>query len=202
MRLLIASRNRDKIAEIKEILAVLDLDIISASDFPDLPEVIEDQDTIRGNAIKKAQETALFAGCYTLADDTGLFVESLQGKPGVYAARYAGENCTYRDNRLKMLQELENIEDRKAEFRTCAVLVDDKGNLLFTAEGVVTGEITYVEKGENGFGYDSIFFCTEANKTFAELDGEEKHRISHRGRALRKILPFLEKLIDRRSDNG
>ena len=138
---------------------------------------------------------AAYTGFFTLADDTGLFVDALHGAPGVHSARYAGENCSYWDNRLKMLNEMKNIENRQAHFKTCVALVDDKGNLLHTTEGVVEGEITQSEKGTKGFGYDSIFYCPELKKTFSEMDSEEKHRISHRGRAFRLMLPFLKKVM-------
>ncbi len=191
MKLLIASRNKDKIAEIKDILKNLDLKIVTALDFPDLPEVIEDKDTIEGNAIKKAVECAEFTGLLTIADDTGLFIKALNGEPGVYAARYAGEYCTYKDNREKLLKNMNGKINRKAEFQTVSALASPK-RLIGTAAGKVDGKITKKEIGNNGFGYDSIFQADESDKTFGEMTDKEKHKISHRGRAFRNIIPILE----------
>ena len=196
MKLLIASRNKDKISEIKDILKDIDLEIITALDFPNLPEVIEDKDTIEENAIKKAAECADFTGLLTIADDTGLFVETLEGEPGVYAARYAGENCTYKDNRDKLLQNMKDKTNRKAEFRTVAALASPDG-LIGIAFGKVDGKITDQEIGINGFGYDAIFRADETGKTFGEMTDKEKHRISHRGRAFRNIIPILKDYLTR-----
>jgi len=114
MKILIGTKNRDKFSEIREILSDLDFELLSAADFDDLPDVVEDKDTIEGNAIKKAEEMALRSKMYVLADDTGLFVDALDGDPGVYSARYAGETCSYRDNRMKLLDEMTDIADRNA----------------------------------------------------------------------------------------
>ena len=186
-----ATRNKDKIIEIKEILKDVEVEIISASDFPNMPDVIEDRDTIEGNAIKKAIECARFTNLLTIADDTGLFVDALNGKPGVYASRFAGENCTYRDNRLKLLKEMEGKTDRSAQFRTVAALATPK-KLIATVEGKVDGVITEEEFGENGFGYDPVFREIETGKTFGEMYEKEKHKISHRGRAFRNLIPVLK----------
>lgn len=196
MKLLIGSKNPDKIAEIKEILADLPLKLLSAADISNLPDVIEDKDTIEDNARKKASEMAKNSGMYTLADDTGLFVESLGNMPGVYSARYAGENCSYRDNRKKLLKELQGSGLREACFKTVAALADPQGKILATVEGQIDGEITSKEIGDKGFGYDSIFYAYEVKKTFAEMTSEQKHQFSHRGRALRKMRDKLKKLIE------
>jgi len=201
MKLLIASRNKDKISEIKEILKNIDLEIVTAEDFPELPEVIEDKDTIEGNAIKKALECARFTGILTIADDTGLFVEALAGKPGVFAARFAGENCSYRDNREKLLREMKGQKNRKAEFRTAVAFASPKG-LLEVVIGKVAGEITNEETGKNGFGYDPIFKSVETGKTFGEMSKREKHLISHRARALKKIIPILEEYVNKMPENN
>ena len=199
MKLLIASRNKDKISEIRDILKDINIEIITALDFPDLHEVIEDKDTIEGNAIKKALECAEFTGLLTIADDTGLFVEILNGEPGVYAARYAGENCTYKDNRDKLLLNMKGKTIQNAEFRTVAALASPKG-LIGTAFGKVAGKITDKEFGNQGFGYDPIFRADETGKTFGEMTDKEKHKISHRGRAFRNIIPMLEEFVSRNSD--
>ena len=196
MKLLIASRNKDKISEINNILKNIDIDIITALDFPDLQEVIEDKDTIEGNAIKKALECAKLTGHLTIADDTGLFVEVLKGEPGVFAARYAGENCTYKDNRTKLLQKMKSKINRKAEFRTVAALASPNG-LIGAATGKVDGKITDKEFGKNGFGYDPIFRADETGETFGEMTDKEKHKISHRGRAFRNIIPMLKEFVTR-----
>lgn len=192
MKILIGTKNRDKFSEIREILSDLDFELLSAADFDDLPDVVEDKDTIEGNAIKKAEEMAQHSKMYVLADDTGLFVDALGGDPGVYSARYAGETCSYRDNRLKLLAEMTNITERNASFRTVVALADANGKVIATAEGKVDGEIIFEEKGDNGFGYDSIFLCHETGKTFAEMSSEEKHKISHRGRAFKKMIEIIK----------
>ncbi len=199
MKILIASRNKDKVEEIKENLHGLNLQIVSALDFPDLPDVVEDKDTIAGNAIKKAVQCAEFFGLLTIADDTGFFVEQLNGEPGVYAARYAGENCSYADNRKKMLKAMKGKTNRKAEFRTVVAFASPDG-LIGTSEGIVHGQVTEKEIGNLGFGYDPIFLADETVKTFGEMTKEEKHKISHRSKAIRKIIPVLKKYV-RNSNN-
>ena len=196
MKLFLATRNKDKVIEIKELLKNLDVEIVSASQFPNMPDVIEDKDTIEGNAIKKAKESAEYTGLLTVADDTGLFVEVLDGKPGVYAARFAGENCTYKDNRDKMLREMQNISNRRAEFRTVVALVSPEG-IVKTVTGKVQGSITKREYGENGFGYDAIFRVDDTGRTFGEMTLAEKENISHRARAFRKMIPILNKYVTR-----
>ncbi|MBT4332885.1 MAG: RdgB/HAM1 family non-canonical purine NTP pyrophosphatase [Candidatus Cloacimonetes bacterium] len=195
MKLLLATRNEDKVIEIKEILKDLDVEIISASQFPDMPDVIEDKDTIKGNSIKKATECAEYSNMLAIADDTGLFVDALDGKPGVYAARFAGENCTYKDNRVKMLKDIKGIENRNAQFRTVCALVSSDG-LIATTEGIVEGVITEEEIGDNGFGYDAIFRADDTGKTFGEMTLEDKETISHRSRAFKKMIPILTNFIN------
>ena len=190
MKLLIASRNKDKIREIREVLKEVNFEFITAPDIPGLPDVIEDRDTIEGNAIKKAVECAKKSGLLTLADDTGLFVDALNGVPGVYSSRYAGEECTYKNNRTKLLKAMKNIKNREAQFRTVVALASPEG-LIGTATGEVKGIITTKEFGNNGFGYDPIFRSVETGKTFGEMTEIEKHKISHRGRAFRKIILIL-----------
>lgn len=196
MKILLATRNKDKIKEIKELLADLDLEIVSSLDFPALPEIIEDRDSLQANAVKKALESAAFTGLPTLADDTGLFVDALAGAPGVYSARFAGEKCTYKDNRLKMLKVMRGKKDREARFKTVVALVMPN-QLLATAEGSVEGSITETEHGSNGFGYDAIFRALETNRTFGEMSDQEKNHISHRARAFKNIIPALQKLIEK-----
>ena len=194
MKLLLATRNEDKVIEIKEILKDLKVEIISASQFPDMPDVNEDRDTIKGNSIKKATECAEYSKLLTIADDTGLFVDALDGKPGVYAARFAGEDCSYKDNRVKMLKEMDGISNRNAQFRTVCALVSPDG-LITTTEGIVEGKITEEEFGNNGFGYDAVFRADETGKTFGEMTLAEKETISHRSRAFNKMIPIIKKYI-------
>ncbi len=187
MKLLVATRNRDKLREIREVLADLDVELLCAADLPDLPEVVEDAATLEGNAIKKALTLHRLTGLPTLADDTGLEVDALGGAPGVYSSRYAGENATYADNVRKLLHELEGVsaEQRTARFRTVAAFAHD--GTVETVEGICEGRITTEPRGSGNFGYDPVFFVPEAGKTMAEMTLEEKNRISHRGRALREM---------------
>ncbi len=191
MKLIVASNNLGKIKEIKEILKDLEIEVISQSEvgFSDL-DVIEDGETLEANARKKAQ--AIFTNEMVLADDTGLFVRALDG-PGVHTARYAGEHASDEENRLKMLKNLEGVEDRYAEFITC-MIVKYKDN-YYKANGVCKGSISCEEKGENGFGYDSIFIPEDYDKTFAQLDDETKNKISHRSEALKAVKILIGELI-------
>jgi len=179
----LASANPDKVAELQELLG----DRFDVAPRPaDLPDTVEDEDTLEGNAIKKASEVAAATGGWALADDTGLFVDALDGRPGVYTARYAGEDATYDDNVGKLLSELDGVEpdDRTASFRTVVALINADGTGL-TAEGVVEGYISGTRRGARGFGYDPVFEPFEGGgRTFAEMSIEEKHELSHRGRAL------------------
>ena len=193
-RLLIASQNPDKIGEIRDLLDGQEAQLLSLKDFPDLTATVEDQDTLAGNAGKKALEAARHTGLLCLADDTGLFIDALEGEPGVFAARYAGEHCSYKDNRDKVLRLLQNEKDRKAEFRTCVVLAAPDG-IIAVKEGCMPGYIATAERGVNGFGYDSIFIPAGSDRTYAELSDSEKNAISHRALALRAILPVLKDII-------
>lgn len=194
LKLLLASRNPDKIAELRDLLAGLEVQLVSLLDYPALPETLEDRDTLAGNAGKKALEAAQYTGLTCLADDTGLFIDALEGAPGVRAARFAGESCSYQDNRDKALRLLSGAQNRQAEFRTCVVLAAPDG-IISIQEGRMPGSITTSERGSNGFGYDSIFAPEGSKLTYAELTDAEKNLISHRGRALRLMLPVLQDLI-------
>ncbi len=193
MKVLLGTHNPDKIREIRDILnGVEGLELVT--DAPGMPEVEEDGATIEDNAVKKATETARATGLPTLSDDTGLFVDALDGAPGAWAARYAGPDCTYQDNRHKLLRELAHVFDRTAYFRTVVALADTHG-LVNTAEGCVCCSITHDERGEGGFGYDSVFMADETGLTFGQMTDAEKHDISHRGRAFRAIIPILQAYI-------
>ena len=190
--LVIATGNLGKLAEIREALQNLPYKVLSAADLGGLPEVLEDGDTLLANAQKKARSAALATGFLALADDTGLEVDALDGAPGVYSARYAGEACSYDDNNKKLLSEMERIgaKDRKATFRTVMVLAEPKGREDWVA-GSIRGEIGREMRGNQGFGYDPLFFIPERRKSFAELSVSEKNQISHRGQALKRIQTML-----------
>ncbi len=186
MKFIIATRNTHKLEEIRAIFNTDGLEVCSALDFPDLPDTIEDRDTLEGNAIKKAQELCDATGLMALADDSGLEVDSLDGAPGVYSARYAGEPCSYEDNNAKLLRELSDKENRRARFRTVIALARPSEEPL-TVEGICPGVIIDELRGEHGFGYDPLFVPDGYTETFAELSAETKNKISHRALALAKV---------------
>lgn len=185
MKLVIATRNAHKLEEIHSIFDFQALDVCSAFDFPEIPDVVEDADTFEGNAIKKAVEIARATGCWALADDSGLEVDALNGAPGVYSARYAGEPCSYEANNEKLLRELAGKEDRSARFRT-VIALSDPGGSVQTVAGKCPGVIIEALRGTNGFGYDPLFVPDGYAETFAELASDVKNRISHRANALRR----------------
>ena len=188
----LASRNEHKIEELRATLKGLGIKLRSALDFPNLQEVVEDKPTLEGNALKKARYVHSMTSLPALADDTGLEVAALDGRPGVYSARYAGENASYQENTEKLLRELsaDNSGDRSARFRTVIAFVTDEQE--FTFEGVCEGEILTSPRGDKGFGYDPVFRPGGFNQTFAEMGEDEKNRISHRGRAVAKFVDFLK----------
>ncbi|MBN2017329.1 MAG: RdgB/HAM1 family non-canonical purine NTP pyrophosphatase [Candidatus Cloacimonetes bacterium] len=202
MKIVLATHNKDKIKEIKALLYDLPIDILTYKDFDVFPDVVENQDTLVGNAEKKAREIFEITGIPAMADDTGLFVDALSGAPGVYSSRYAGEDVTYADNRHLLLQNMRDItlENRDAEFKTVIVLVMNKNN-KYIVEGSCPGYIGFEEKGDMGFGYDPIFYLKDSGKTFAELSIDEKNIISHRGRALKKIKEILKEIVQKIHDN-
>lgn len=183
-----ASANPDKVAEIQALLVgIVDLLPRPAA----IPDVVEDADTLVGNARLKANAIVEATGFPAIADDTGLEVAALAGAPGVYTARYAGEGCSYADNREKMLREMIGATDRSAVFKTIALAVWPDGTEV-AVEGVCPGRITSEERGAAGFGYDAIFAPDEGDGlTFSEMDASAKHAISHRGRAFRGLLDEL-----------
>ncbi len=191
--LLIATTNRGKVIEIRHALDGLNLTLLSLSDLPSAPPVVEDADTFEGNARKKALHYARWSGKPTLTDDSGLVVDALGGQPGVHSARYAGDNATDEDNRQKLLRELKDVpeEKRGAAFVCCLVVVTPGGQEM-VVEGRCEGRITFAPKGTNGFGYDPLFFYPPLGRTTAELSLEEKNQISHRGRALEMLRRKIE----------
>ena len=187
MKLVIATRNAHKLEEIHAIFDFDGFEVLSAFDFPHVPDVVEDGETLEANAKKKAVEIALATGCWALADDSGLEVDVLGGAPGVFSARYAGEHCSYADNNAKLLGELAGKTLRSARFRTVIALSDPAGKVE-TVEGACPGTILESLRGTKGFGYDPLFVPDGFSETFAELPSEVKNRISHRAKALQKAL--------------
>lgn len=196
IELVLATKNKDKIKEIKHILKGLKIKILSIEDYPDLPEVHEDGETLKDNAIKKAVTIAKFTGKWALADDTGLEVAALDGAPGVYSARFAGPGCKYVDNNIKLLKLLGNLpkSKRQAQFKCVIALAEPRGTAS-TVLGVINGYIGFEMKGKNGFGYDPVFVVPEYGKTFAQLGLSTKNKISHRGKALEKMKKVIKKMI-------
>jgi|TARA_B100001079_G_scaffold47402_3_gene38677 XTP/dITP diphosphohydrolase len=175
--------------EMQSVVQDLDADILTLEEFPEITDIPETGETLQENALIKARLVNEFTGFPAIGDDTGLEVMALDGAPGVYSARYAGENVTYMDNVKKLLSEMSGIENRQACFRTATAFVNGKEEIL--AEGKVEGMITLEPKGSLGFGYDPVFFIPKMNCTFAELSAEEKNKISHRGIALQKLSKLL-----------
>ena len=192
MKLVIATHNEDKLKEIQTYLESFSFNAISLNKFPQIGEIIEDGQTLLDNALIKAREVFDKTGLPTISDDTGLEVDALNGKPGVFSARYAGEECTYLDNVKKLLKNMKKIPipNRTAQFKTVMVFKDKNQELI--VEGVVKGLISRELKGDQGFGYDPIFFVPELGKTFGELSAIEKNKISHRGNALRNLVNSLK----------
>jgi len=196
MELVLATHNLHKVREIREMLKGLKhIDVLSLLNFPDyeLPE--ETGTTFEENAGLKADHAAKALSHWVLADDSGLVVPTLEGKPGVYSKRYAGDDATDAENRKKLLSELENMQDlqRSAYFECCLVLASPEG-IQKSVHGTVEGTIIDEEKGRNGFGYDAIFLKNDYDKTFGELDEQTKNRISHRRKAFDKLITALEGL--------
>lgn len=183
-QLLVATRNRKKLAEILEILALPGWGVLDVDSVGGLPEVEEDGDTFEANAIKKAVTLARASGMLTLADDSGLEVDALGGAPGVHSARYAGEPTDDAANNQRLLLALAGQEERRARFRCVVALARPDGHCT-TVDGRCEGRIIDAPRGRGGFGYDPLFVPEGSEQTFAELDAAAKHRISHRGAALR-----------------
>ena len=192
---MIATRNKGKIREIREALNGLGLRIYALSDFPNVPNIEEDGKNFTENALKKARFYSKYFGMLTIADDSGLEVDSLKGLPGIYSARYAGEGASSQANNQKLLSALEGVpvSKRGAKFKCLLAMVSPDGKEAI-AEGSCNGSIGFKEKGKRGFGYDPLFILPKNGKTMAELSLEEKNKISHRGKALRKIRKLMKSL--------
>lgn len=197
-KLILSSSNVHKIEEIKSILEALEFEIISKNDIGlEALEVEEDGDTLVENALKKAREIAQKVTGIVIADDTGLFVDYLDGRPGVYSARYAGEDCSYKENNKKLLRELDQVdmEKRTARFKTVIAIIYENGDEE-VVEGVCEGVILTKGQGAAGFGYDPLFKPNGYDKTFAELGSDVKNKISHRARALVKLKETLTNYLE------
>jgi len=196
VEIVIATRNPGKLREIEAILIPTPLKLLSLNDFLDIPEVVEDGTTFAENAIKKAGAVARLTGHPAIADDSGLTVDALNGRPGVFSSRYAGENATDQERCQKLLGEMAGIPDgqRQAAF-ICTMAVSSPAGEIRVAEGECRGWITFSPRGKHGFGYDPIFFVPEFGKTMAELEPEVKNRISHRARALEKLKLILSQFF-------
>ncbi|MFA6941390.1 MAG: XTP/dITP diphosphatase [Clostridiaceae bacterium] len=194
MKLIVASNNQHKISEIKKILEKLDMDVVSLKDAGIDIEVEEDGKTFEENAYKKAKEVFdIVKDAYVLADDTGLMVDAINGAPGVYSARFSGEGATYEKNNAKLLDLLKDAadKDRGAKF-VCVIVLIMGDSRIVKVRGEIEGRILREPRGENGFGYDPLFYVEELGKTFAEMSDEEKNSVSHRGRALEKLREALK----------
>ena len=192
MKVVIATHNRDKMKEIQGAISDLGWEVISLYDFPKIEEIEENGKTLEENALIKAREVFEKTGLPTISDDTGLEVDALDGAPGVYTARYAGENCSYSDNVNKILQDMNKVPmpNRGAKFKTVMVFKDENKELI--VEGIVKGKISRESRGDDGFGYDPIFYVTEYDKTFAEMTMSEKNKISHRGNAINHLINSIK----------
>jgi XTP/dITP diphosphohydrolase len=194
LELFLATKNEGKVREIRELLKGYRVSLTSLRDYPDAPEVVENGEVFRDNALKKARFFAKWTGKLTLADDSGLEVDYLKGKPGVFSARYAGDGANDRENNRRVLRELKGVPPQKrgAVFRCVMALVAPWGDEE-VVEGECRGRIGLEERGKRGFGYDPIFLIPRYGKTAAELPMAEKNRLSHRGNALRKLKKKLKR---------
>ena len=198
MDIVLATRNEGKVREFLKLLTGLDLNILSMNNFPDIGDIEENGTTFEANALLKAKTVSLITGLTAIADDSGLEVDALNGRPGIYSARYAGETASDKENYMKLLDEMKDVPegDRGAAF-VCTIVVSTPSGESIKSVGRCKGEIASEPEGEGGFGYDPIFYLPDSGCTMASISKEEKNNISHRGEAvkeLKKILPaFLTK---------
>ncbi|MDD5541821.1 MAG: RdgB/HAM1 family non-canonical purine NTP pyrophosphatase [Acidobacteriia bacterium] len=192
-RLFLATTNEGKILEIRHALEDLPITLSTLREIKDFEVCAEDKPTVLENAIYKGMFYSRYSEAMTLADDTGLEVDALMGRPGVHSARYAGETATYEDNNMKLLQELENIPEARRTARfVCVMALGFRGRLIKSFLGTCEGLILTKPRGIQGFGYDPLFYIPALKKTFAELTAEEKNRISHRGKALERVHDYFQ----------
>jgi XTP/dITP diphosphohydrolase len=191
MELIFATHNKNKVIEVKSLINQ-NINLLNLSDINFTDDINETATTLEGNALLKAQTIFKKTNLNCFADDSGLLVDALNGEPGVYSARYAGEKKNDKENIIKVLRNLHGIENRKAQFKTVLALIINGNEYLF--EGIMLGKITHEKMGTNGFGYDPIFMPHGYSKTFAELTLEEKSKISHRALALNKMIKFINSI--------
>lgn len=192
--LVLATKNKGKVSEFKDLFRGFDFEVKSLNDFGPIPPVIEDGETFEDNAVKKAQLTAKLLGLPAIADDSGLTVKALGGEPGVFSARYAGEGATDEANNIKLLKAMREIEQREAAFICILAIAVPRGPTLIY-EGACEGLIAQEISGNQGFGYDPLFYYPPLNKTFAQMSAAEKNSVSHRGRAMAELKGELEKVL-------
>ena len=192
-RIVLASRNRKKAGEISKLLSPHGFEVVPVTEFPDVPEVVEDGDSFAANAAKKATEVATGIGQWVIGEDSGLCVDALKGAPGIYSARYSGDNATDEKNNDKLLGELSGVpmEKRGAGYVCSVALSDPNGNVRVAIEGTCRGRIIEERRGTGGFGYDPLFLIPEFHRTFGELSSTVKHCLSHRARAFSRFIPHL-----------
>jgi len=202
IQLVVATRNKKKLSEIKEILKGIRLDLLSLENYKDAPRVLENGKSFKENAVKKAVKLARFTGKFCLGEDSGLCVDALGGAPGIYSARFSGSDKSDLKNNLKLLRLLKDLSltKRKAHY-VCAVALADREGLLGVVEGKCSGLIALSPKGSAGFGYDPLFYIPKYKKTFAQLGEKVKHKMSHRYHALRKARRIIEKYVEKQTGN-
>jgi len=195
-QLLLATRNKDKVSELRSLLVDANSLLLTLDGFPQIEETVEDGETLEENALKKARESFQVASIPTIADDSGLEVYYLNDEPGLYSSRYAGPGATYSDNCKKLLKKLRGVPPRRraARFRCVIAFIPNDG-FVRTMEGICQGVITEVPRGENGFGYDPIFVPAGYSKTLAEMDTTLKNTLSHRAKAIQNIRPILRQML-------
>ena len=198
--LVLATHNPDKQTEMNAVLSDLGLDVIGLDQYPEIDDIPENGTTLLENALIKARVAHLKTGFPALADDTGLEVDALHGAPGVYSARFAGEDATYQDNVKKLLSVMAGVsrQNRAARFRTVVALIDSDTELW--TEGIIEGLITREQRGAGGFGYDPIFEAADTGKTFSEMSTSQKNEISHRARALQKMRKKLITVFEEKGE--
>lgn len=189
--IIIATKNKGKAAEFSYLLGSYFSQVRCLLDFDQIPEIVEDGSSFEENAVKKAQVTSEFFNKIVIADDSGLAVTSLNGEPGIYSARYAGENSTDDQNVNKLLEKIKSIKDRDAKF-ICVVVLAYPGGTTKLFKGTCNGVIIDEKRGNNGFGYDPVFYLPEMKKTMAELDSADKNEISHRAKAVKKLINYIK----------
>ena len=202
IELVVATKNKKKLEEIKEILKGLRLKITSLADYPSSPRIIENARTFKGNAVKKAVKAAKAAGKIALGEDSGLCIDFLGGRPGVYSSRFSGKDKSDAKNNAKVLKLLRGVPlKNRGAYYACAVAIADGSGLVSVVEGRCSGQIGFELKGDTGFGYDPLFVIPKYKKTFAELGAKIKHKMSHRYRALEKVKKVLLKYIEKNVTN-